>query len=199
MSPSLRWWRRRRPAGLPLGKNSTIVPKPIVWRPAPPTRKGLSRRRARRRDAQEATVWIRELAELLGCEQRVAYQVLRITLHTVRDRLSVDDNAKVGNDLPLLLRGLYFEVWDPMKTHGPDDLRDLATLPLTAAADGDVFAKIMTWFETRRGHKKSTNLALALKLCATSAQNSDPPALFLRASQFVVTLLKGNRRGHAGH
>ncbi len=141
---------------------------------------------------------------MLGCEQRVAYEVLRITLHTVRDRLSVDDNVRVGNDLPLLLRGLYFEVWDPMQTHGRDDLRDLATLllatlPLTAASDGDVFAKIMTWFETRRGHKKSTNLALALKLCATSAQNSDPPALFLRASQFVVTLLKGNRRGHAGH
>ncbi|WP_246779330.1 hypothetical protein [Rhizobium sp. RHZ01] len=40
-----------------------------------------------------------ELSELLGCEQRVAYEVLRITLHTVRDRLSVDDNAKVGKDL----------------------------------------------------------------------------------------------------
>jgi len=39
---------------------------------------------------------------VLGCEQRVAYEVLGITLHT-RDRLSVDYNAKVGNDLPLLL------------------------------------------------------------------------------------------------
>jgi hypothetical protein len=142
--------------------------------------------------------------DVLGCEQRVAYDVLRITLHTVRDRLSVDDNAKVGNDLPLLLRSLYFEAWDPMKTHGHDDLCDLATsllaaLPLTAASDGDVFAKILTLFETRRGHKKSTKLALALKLCATSAQNSAPPALFLRASQFVATLLKGNRRGRVGH
>jgi hypothetical protein len=91
---------------------------------------------------------------VLGCEQRVAYEVLRITLHTVRDRLSVDDNAKVGNDLPLLLRSLYFEAWDPMKTHGHDDLRDLATsllaaLPLTAASDRDAFAKILTLFEPR--------------------------------------------------
>lgn len=84
-----------------------------------------------------------ELSELLGCEQRVAYEVLRITLHTVR-------NAKFGNDLPPLLRGLYLEAWDPMKTHGHDDLRDLATsllaaLPLTAASDRDMFAKIFTF------------------------------------------------------
>nr|WP_245307704.1 hypothetical protein [Rhizobium altiplani] len=101
-----------------------------------------------------------------------------------------------------------FEIADAgqsaMTPQGHDDLRDLATLllatlPLTAASDRDVFAKILTLFGTRRGQKKSTNLALALKLCATSAQNSDPPALFLRASQFVATLLKGNRRERVGH
>lgn len=121
-----------------------------------------------------------ELSELLGCEQRVAYEVLRITLHTVRDRLS----ARLATICTAASRPLLGGM-------GPDEnpralcLRDLATslraaLPLIAASDGDVFAKIMTLFETRRGHKKSTNLALALKLCATSAQKSDPPALFLR-------------------
>ncbi|WP_431323084.1 DUF2267 domain-containing protein [Rhizobium sp. YTU87027] len=129
--------------------------------------------------AQEAAVWIRELSELLGCEQRVAYEVLRITLHAVRDRLSVDDNARVGNDLPLLLRGLYFEAWDPMKSHGYDDLRDLpalllAALPHTAASDRDLFTKILRLFEDRRCHKKSTKLDFALKLCATSVENSGP-------------------------
>ncbi|EJC75141.1 hypothetical protein Rleg10DRAFT_3711 [Rhizobium leguminosarum bv. trifolii WSM2012] len=129
--------------------------------------------------AQEAAVWIRELSELLGCEQRVAYEVWRITLHAVRDRLSVDDNAKVGNDLPLLLRGLYFEAWDPTKSHGHDDFRDLpasllAALPHTAASDRDVFTKILTLFEDRRGQKKLTKLDLALTLCATFVKNSDP-------------------------
>ncbi|KWV57143.1 hypothetical protein AS026_31395 [Rhizobium altiplani] len=132
--------------------------------------------------AQEAAVWIRELSELLGCEQSVAYEVLRIILHAVRDRLSVDDNAKVGNDLPLLLRGLYFEAWDPMKSHGYDDLRDLPAsllrvLPHTVASDRDVFTKILRLIEDRRRHMKSTKLDLALKLCATSVENSDPANL----------------------
>jgi len=29
--------------------------------------------------AQDAAIWIRQLAELLGCEHRVGYDVLRVT------------------------------------------------------------------------------------------------------------------------
>ncbi|CCM75342.1 DUF2267 domain-containing protein [Rhizobium mesoamericanum] len=128
--------------------------------------------------AQEAAVWIRELSELLSCEQRVAYEVLSITLHAVRDRLSVDDNAKVGNDLPSLLRGLYFEAWDPMKSHEHDDLRDLpaslrAALPHSVSADPNVFSKIERLFEDRLRHKRPTKLNVALKLCVATCETSD--------------------------
>jgi len=138
--------------------------------------------------AQEAAVWIRELSEQLGCEQRVAYEVLRISLHAVRDRLSVDDNAKVGNDLPLVLRGLYFEAWDPIKSHGHDDLRDLpaslfAALSHIGASDRDVFTKILRLFEDRRRHKTSTKLDLALKLCASSVENSNAASIVPQSEQ----------------
>ncbi|WP_025662067.1 DUF2267 domain-containing protein [Rhizobium sp. IBUN] len=121
--------------------------------------------------AQEAAVWVRALAELLGCEQRVAFEVLRTTLHLVRDRLSVDDNAKVGNELPMVLRGLYFEAWNPMKYQGHDDLHDLpallrSALPPSVSADPDVFSKILQLFEDRHHHKKPTKLDVALKLCS---------------------------------
>ncbi|WP_028748318.1 DUF2267 domain-containing protein [Rhizobium mesoamericanum] len=129
--------------------------------------------------AQEAAVWIRELSELLGCEQRVGYEVLSITLHAVRDRLSVDDNAKVGNDLPLMLRGLYFEAWDPMKSRGHDDLRDLpawlrAALPHSVGADPNMFSKIERLFEDRLRHKRPTKLNVALQLCVATCETSDP-------------------------
>ncbi|CAN7336729.1 DUF2267 domain-containing protein [Rhizobium sp. LjRoot258] len=128
--------------------------------------------------AQEGAMWVRELAELLGCEQRVAYEVLRTTLHSVRDKLSVDDNAKVGNDLPTLLRGLYFEAWNPMKSQGHDDLHDLpaslrAALPHSVCTDPNVFSKIVRLFESRLRDKTPTKLDVALKLCVALCETSN--------------------------
>lgn len=42
-----------------------------------------------------------------------ALQALRGVLHALRDRLSVDQNAHLSAQLPLLVRGLYYEGWDP--------------------------------------------------------------------------------------
>jgi uncharacterized protein (DUF2267 family) len=70
-------------------------------------------------DVIETTVqktyrWIRELdAELHGVGRKEAYQVLRGFLHTVRDRLIVDEAAQLAAQLPMLVRGIYYEGWDP--------------------------------------------------------------------------------------
>jgi uncharacterized protein (DUF2267 family) len=42
--------------------------------------------------------------------------VLRSFLHVLRDRLVVDEAAQVGAQLPMLIRGLYYEGWDPSRT-----------------------------------------------------------------------------------
>jgi uncharacterized protein (DUF2267 family) len=38
---------------------------------------------------------------------------LRATLHALRDRLTVDEVAQLGAQLPMLIRGFYYEGWDP--------------------------------------------------------------------------------------
>jgi uncharacterized protein (DUF2267 family) len=38
---------------------------------------------------------------------------LRITLHALRDRLTVEETAQLAAQLPMLMRGLYYEGWDP--------------------------------------------------------------------------------------
>jgi uncharacterized protein (DUF2267 family) len=72
-------------------------------------------------DVIETTVqktyrWIRELDEELdGAGRREAYQVLRGFLHVLRDRLIVDEAAHLAAQLPMLVRGIYYEGWDPSK------------------------------------------------------------------------------------
>jgi uncharacterized protein (DUF2267 family) len=72
-------------------------------------------------DAIDTTVhktyhWIDELArDLGGVGRRDAYRYLRAFLQTVRDRLIVDEVAHLGAQLPMLIRGLYYEGWDPSK------------------------------------------------------------------------------------
>ena len=62
--------------------------------------------------------WLRELIEELGTENRLtAYRVLRATLHALRDRLTMDEVAQLGAQVPMLVRGFYYEGWDP--THVP--------------------------------------------------------------------------------
>ena len=63
---------------------------------------------------QKAHDWLNELGDELGTEnKRLLYRALRSTLHALRDRLTVDEVAQLGAQLPMLLRGLYYEGWDP--------------------------------------------------------------------------------------
>jgi uncharacterized protein (DUF2267 family) len=38
---------------------------------------------------------------------------LRAVLHALRDRLTVEEVAQFGAQLPMLIRGFYYEGWDP--------------------------------------------------------------------------------------
>jgi uncharacterized protein (DUF2267 family) len=58
--------------------------------------------------------WLNELMEILGWHDRhKAYLALRVTLHALRDRLTVEEGAQLGAQLPMLIRGFYYEGWDP--------------------------------------------------------------------------------------
>jgi uncharacterized protein (DUF2267 family) len=58
--------------------------------------------------------WLDEICDQLGwTERRAALAALRAALHVLRDRLTVEQNAHVSAQLPLIVRGLYYEGWRP--------------------------------------------------------------------------------------
>jgi uncharacterized protein (DUF2267 family) len=63
---------------------------------------------------QTTNVWLHEIMEQLGwADQHRAYHALRAVLHALRDRLPVDQATALGAQLPMLVRGFYYEGWHP--------------------------------------------------------------------------------------
>ncbi len=67
--------------------------------------------------------WIHQIDEMVSWEDsNRSYRLLRVTLQAIRDVLGVDEAAQLAAQLPLFIRGVYFEGWDPSGT--PVRLRD---------------------------------------------------------------------------
>lgn len=71
--------------------------------------------------AHTAHEWIAELAARLEwSSKKNALRLLRTTLHQVRDHLMIDEMAQFSAQLPLLIRGMFFEGWVPKRTPSKD-------------------------------------------------------------------------------
>lgn len=68
------------------------------------------------RSIDKTNAWLADVAAKFGTEdRRLAYRVTRSWLHTLRDRLPVTIAAHVAAQLPELLRGVFYEGWNPSK------------------------------------------------------------------------------------
>lgn len=67
---------------------------------------------------QVAAEWLNDLGEILDWprDRSRLYLLLRSTLHAVRDFLSPDEAADLSAQLPLLIRGIYYDGWVPSRT-----------------------------------------------------------------------------------
>jgi uncharacterized protein (DUF2267 family) len=76
---------------------------------------------------QETNTWLNEIIEHMGNpDKQLAYHALRGVLFALRDRLTVDEAFNLAAQLPMLVRGLFFEGYKaagrPQKYHAEEFL-----------------------------------------------------------------------------
>lgn len=67
------------------------------------------------RTLQTTNIWLGEIMAVLGPDRQVAWKVLSTVLHKLRDRLPLALSAHLGSQLPLLIRGVYYDQFEPGK------------------------------------------------------------------------------------
>jgi uncharacterized protein (DUF2267 family) len=75
---------------------------------------------------QESNLWLKDIsARLSNCERDDAYAGLRAVLHALRDRLQPESAVHLSAQLPMLIRGLFFDGWapsdKPIRLHSPQE------------------------------------------------------------------------------
>lgn len=67
--------------------------------------------------AQSTNEWVNDINERTGWDHKHrAYRLLRSVLHVVRDHLNPDEAAQMAAQMPVLIRGIFYEGWNPSKT-----------------------------------------------------------------------------------
>ena len=64
-------------------------------------------------------VWLKDVKQEMDwddSDHERAFKALRTVLQALRDRLTVEEASDLAAQLPMLVRGFYYEGWNPTKT-----------------------------------------------------------------------------------
>jgi uncharacterized protein (DUF2267 family) len=104
----------------------------------------------------KTNLWLKEITQLLGVDRHGAYQVLRAVLHCLRDRLTTTEAANLGDQLPMLVRGIYYEAWHPAgkpeKIRSRDDFLHRMAMRMVTDQSVDNEKAARAVFQTLQNH-----------------------------------------------
>ena len=69
------------------------------------------------RAQSKSSIWVSDLSDRLGwANAPLTLLALRAVLHALRDRLPPDEAVELSAQMPLIIKGVYFDGWDPSAT-----------------------------------------------------------------------------------
>lgn len=105
---------------------------------------------------QSTHIWLDEIMRRIGPDRAVAWKVLSVVLHKLRDRLPIELAAHLGAQLPLLVRGAYYDQFDPgrlpAKWHTSDEFVHEVQKWLSDTRAVDAKDAIAAVFDVLSGH-----------------------------------------------
>ena len=138
--------------------------------------------------------WLKDVMERLNTADRHhAYSTLRAVLHALRDRIGAENAAHLAAQLPMLLRGLFYEGWDPTgkptkERHEAEFLAHIAR-ELPRAGEGEVEQGVCAAFDVLSKH---IDRGAAVKLASIM-----PQELRKVWPAFIQEAAKGRQQGAA--
>lgn len=70
---------------------------------------------------QSTNIWLDDIMDETGLERRAAWNALGAVLRAIRDQLPVDHSAHLSAQLPIMVRGTFYDQWRPADV--PDRIR----------------------------------------------------------------------------
>lgn len=91
------------------------------------------------RTLHTTNIWLDEIMNDLGPDRNLSWKVLSVVLHKLRDRLPIALAAHLGAQLPLLVRGVYYDQFEPER------------LPSDCDSAGQFVDEVQRWLSDTRG------------------------------------------------
>jgi uncharacterized protein (DUF2267 family) len=112
---------------------------------------------------QTTNIWLNDIMAEIGPSRQTAWKVLSVVLHKLRDRLPVELAAHLSAELPLMIRGVFYDQYEPARQ--PTACRSFADFRaevgewLADARPVDPEAAIMSVFRTLSRHVPAGQVA----------------------------------------
>jgi uncharacterized protein (DUF2267 family) len=87
---------------------------------------------------QTTNIWLDEIMEDIGPDRKTAWRVLAVVLQKLRNRLPIGLAANLGAQLPILVRGIYYDQFRPEQ------------LPVECDTMEDFCAEVGEWLRDNR-------------------------------------------------
>jgi uncharacterized protein (DUF2267 family) len=75
------------------------------------------------KSTQKTKEWLHEMQDELGWEdENMVYIAFRSVIQTLRDRLPIEEAIELGDELPMVMKGIYYEGYSTR--HKPDKIKN---------------------------------------------------------------------------